>query len=478
MHCKNFVRLKVFSVSTSLLLLFSVSGQTLEQKAPITLTLGSAIERALSDNRQLSNAYQAAEQSEFGIVLNKAEFDLAIIPSGDAGYVGGGKAGSGPTVGAGVEFYKKFVLGTEISVQPRVIKAAHAFSSLLNCSIKQPLLRNNSRIENLSALRVAEYNQRTAVRALLTAQISTVLRTIQAIYDVKRQEEIVELDTVTYTRLKRFWESAKRKEKIGLSDSLDIYRAEIEYKNGENSLAQSIERLQDTKDVLKDILAYPLDIPIEVSVPISYHPITLTQEEAIAIALQYRQEIYQAWDQLQENRRLACVAKERIWPDLSIVLDFSSTGCEEAFTDAFCRRRESKWGIGITSSTDLDRRPDKIAFQNSLYAIQAAERGYAQARDNIILEVKRVMRSFESTSAKMQNYDEQIKSAQGGLFLARIKYNRGFGNNFDVIQAEKTLKSAQISKIGAIIEHIVGEYKLLAALGILGNAENISICSR
>lgn len=457
---------------------FSLTAQEEECIDPIQLTLGTAIERALAENRQLANVYQTAEQSEFGVILNKGEFDLAIIPSGDAGYVGGGKAGSGPTVGAGVEFYKKFVLGTEISIQPRVIKAAHAFTSQLNCSIRQPLLRNNSRIENLASLRAAEYSQRSALRTLLSAQINTVLRTIQALYDVKRQEEALALDKETYNRLKHFWESSKRKEKIGLCDSMDLYRAEIEYKNAENNLAQSLDRLQDVHDALKDILAYPLNIPIEVEVPITYHPITLSQDEAIAIALQYRQEVYQAWDQLQESRRLACVAKERIWPDISLVLDFSSNGCEETFTQAFCRRRESRWGIGIASSTDLDRTADKIAFQNSLYAIDSAERGYAQVRDNVELEVKRVLRGFESTLVKMQNYEEQIKSAQGGLYLAKIKYERGLGNNFDVIQAEKTLKSAQASKIGVMIEHIVGEYKLLAALGILGSVDNISICTR
>lgn len=442
----------------------------------ITITLGRAIERALSDNRQLASAYQASEQSEFGVILNKGEFDLSIIPQADAGYVGGGKAGAGPTAGVGVEFYKRFVLGTEISIQPRVVKAAHAFTSQLNCYIRQPLLRNNSRIENLAGVHAAEYAQRTALRNLLTTQISTVLKTIQAVYEVRRQEQTFALDTQTVERLRLFWEAAKRKEKIGLSDSLDIYRAEIEYKNAENALRMSKDRVQDTKDALKDILAYPQTTLIEVDAPIEYHPITLSIEEACSIAVQYRQEVYQAWDQVLEAHRLACLAKERIWPDISLVIDFSSNGVQEAFTEAFYRRRESRWGIGIASSTDLDRTPDKIAFQNSLYAIETAKRNYSQARDNVILEIKRVIRAIDSTKEKMENFDEQIKTAQGGLYLARIKYDRGFGNNFDVIQAEKALQSAQVSKIGAIIEHIVGEYKLLAALGILGNPESLSIC--
>lgn len=447
-----------------------------EANTPLNITLGHAIERTLTANRQLASSYQKAEQSDFQVILNQGEFDLEIIPQGSAGYIGGGRAGAGPTVSGGVEFYKKFALGTAISIQPMLIKAAHEYQSQLNLSVTQPLLRGLGRAENLSALESAQFGKRSALRSLQTSQINTVLRTIQALYDVKRQAETVEIDKESLKRLQKFLEAAKRKEKIGLSDSLDVYRAEMEFKQAEVSLTSSQDRLQDAKDVLKDLLAYPLCTPITVEVPLEHHPITLCLEEAIAIALQYRQEVHQAWDQVLENRRLAAVTEKRIWPQFDLVVDYSTTGCDEIFTDAFCRRRESKWGIGFSTSTDLDRTPDKIAYQQSLYAVSDAERTYMQTRDTVTLDVKRAIRGLISTQVKMQNLEEQTKTAQGGLFLARIKYERGMGNNFDVIQAEKALQVAQVSKISSVIDHILGEYKLLAALGILGSPEKLSIC--
>lgn len=469
--CKEIFWIKLFFLCAINSLVF---GQ--EELPVIQVTLASAIQRALTDNRQLTNAYQSAEQSEFQVILNQGEFDLQIIPNGDAGYVGGGKAGAGPTIGVGVEFYKKFALGTSISVQPTVIKAAHEFRSQLDVSINQPLLRGLGKLENLSALESAKYAQRTAFRNYVTAKINTIIKTIQAVYDIKRNEETLAIDLAAYNRIKQFLEASKRKEKIGLTDSLDIYRAEMEFKQTENALMLSRDRLQDSKDTLKDILAYPLTSPIEVIVPLEHHPVTLKLEETLAIALQHRQEVVQAWDSVLENRRLSCVAEKRIKPDLNLILDFSSTGCDEVFTQAFCRRRVSTWGIGFATSTDLDRTADKCAYEQTLFSISNAERAYMQARDNIVLETKKAIRNIASTETKIKNLEEQVKTAQGGLYLAKIKYDRGFGDNFDVIQAEKTLQTAQAAKISAVIEHIIGEYKLLAALGILANPEKISIC--
>jgi outer membrane protein len=469
-------QIQTFNRAVLSLMLLTSSSWSQENSGPISISLGIAIQRALTSNRQLANSYQNADQSEFQVILNQGEFDLQILPTGDAGYVGGGRAGAGSTVSGGVEFYKKFELGTAISVQPLLIKAAHEFRSQLNMSINQPLLRGFGKLENLSALETAKFGQRSALRNLITAQISTVLRTIQSVYDVKRNEEVLVIDQASCKRLKQFLEAARRKEKIGLADSLDVYRAEMEYKQAENSLTISIDRLQDSKDALKDILALPLNLPIEVSVPIEHHPITLQLEESIAIGLQYRQEVLQAWEQVLENKRLSCVAEKRLKPDLNLILDFSSTGCNEAFTAAFCRRRVSTWGIGFSTSTDFDRTPDKIAYQQSQFAVSSAERAYWQARDNIVLEIKKAIRNILSSETKLKNLEEQVKTAQGGLYLAKIKYDRGLGNNFDVIQAEKSLQTAQVSQIAAVIDHILGEYKLLAALGILGTPEKLSIC--
>jgi outer membrane protein len=69
--------------------------------------------------------------------------------------------------------------------------------------------------------------------------------------------------------------------------------------------------------------------------------------------------------------------------------------------------------------------------------------------------------------------EEQIKTTEGELYLAKIKFDRGMADNFNVIQAEKSLRSAQQTYWTALIDHVVGEYQLLAAIGLLIDKPNI-----
>ena len=179
------------------------------------------------------------------------------------------------------------------------------------------------------------------------AQVRLILQTVQGLYDIVRQESYAELEKESVARIKKFCVSTKMKEKIGLCDALDVYRAEIELKRSEDSLNQALDRLQDAKDTLRDTLALPLDQPIKVDVPMGYEVIAITLECAIATALAQRIEIDQAYDQLDETRRLQFMAKSNLRPELNLVVDYTSLSRDEAFTRSWTNKREAKWGYRV-----------------------------------------------------------------------------------------------------------------------------------
>src|SRR5262249_41963903 len=158
----------------------------------------------------------------------------------------------------------------------------------------QPLLKGFGREYTLSPLYAAQYANRSACRALYVSQIRLILQTITGMYEIARQKALVALEKESLERIQKFCTSTKMKERIGLCDALDVYRAEIELKRAEESLDQSQDRLQDAKDSLRDILALSLDQPIDVDVPIEWTPSPISLEEAIGVALDNRIEIDQA----------------------------------------------------------------------------------------------------------------------------------------------------------------------------------------
>jgi outer membrane protein TolC len=439
----------------------------LQESECLLLTLTSAISRALNDNRQLLGAVETLTNAQYGVDLAKSEFNIQITPNSRAGYVGGGRAGTGWSVGGGVDISKKFATGTQLFIGPTILKTGKHYHTELQALVSQPLLRGLGSEYQLAGVWGAQFALRTAYRNLYMAQVQLIIRTIQALYEVIKAEKSLLLNQESYQRVRQFHQAAKLKEKIGLADSLDVYRAEIELRHAEDGLTGAQERLQEAEDVVRDLLALPLDRWIKVDLPLTYTPQTLSLEEAIRLALENRIEMDQAEDQRRENCRLSRLAKKNLYPELNLVLNYSNCGQDEIFTRSCTRHRESTWGIGLTTSADFDPLAERIAYEQSLLGIEAAARGIDQAKTTVTLEVKKAMRQLKRAYQRIHLQENQIKTAQGELCLAKAKFDRGMADNFHVIQAEKSLRNAQQAYWAALIDHIVGEYQLLAAVGLL-----------
>lgn len=453
---------------------FCVEDLTVEDKPKTAVfTLEKSINLALRAQKPLGNALSAVDLSEINIMLAESEFDLKIFPRAEAGYAGGAKGKNGLTLGGGIDISKKFSPGTIVTVSPSLLKTADNYQSNLRFLVSQPLLRGFGSDFTLDNLMGAQYANRTARGNLYLSKIRLILQTIQNVFEIAKQDKMMELNKMSLERIKKFHASTTLKQKIGLGDTLDVYRAEIELKHAEDNYNQSLDQLQEAKDNLRDLLGLPADFPFEVQVAIEYHPIDLNLSKAAEIALQNRIEMDLANDQVAESIRLERLAKKSMKPELNLVVDYTSFGYDEALTGSFTGKRENKWGIGFTTSTDFNQTAACAAYQQSQYATKDSKRNVEQVRDGIILEVKRSLRSLKRAREKITLQEEQIKNARQEYQYAYLKFQHGYANNFDVIQAEKNLRHAEAMLLSAVIEHKTGEYYLLATLGTLADKPRI-----
>jgi outer membrane protein TolC len=434
---------------------------------PLLLDLPTSLSQALNCNRQLLGSLDQLTYSRYNVELVENEFNVKIIPSGRAGYVGGGKVGTGMSVGGGIDINKKFQSGTSISIGPTILRSVDHYVSEVRAKVSQPLLRGLGSEYQLASLLSAKFGLRSAYRSLYLAQVHLVVRTIQALYEVTKAEKNLSLVHESHQRILRFYQSAKMKERIGLSDAMDVYRAELELRHAVDALAGAEERFQESEDFLRELLALPLNTPIKVDVPLHYTPNDVGLEEAIQLALDNRVEIEQSEDERCERLRMAKISKKNLLPELNLVFEYANAGRDEVFTRTWACKRRSTWGVGFTTSTDFNAAGEQIIYEQSLLEAEAALRGIDQARALIVLEVKKSMRHLHHSLERITLQEEQIKTSKGELALARIKFDRGMADNFNVIQAEKSLQNAEQAYWSALVDHIVGEFQLLAAVGLL-----------
>ncbi|HRU06089.1 MAG TPA: TolC family protein [Candidatus Brocadiia bacterium] len=442
---------------------------SVDKKAPdpdCKLSLAEIVSRALLANRRLLDAKDSVETARLSVVAAEAQFELKIMPLASAGVYGASGSNTSSTIGSGVKLEKRLPQGTVASVTPSVYRTGGDYTSSVGFSVTQPLLRGLSAEYNLSGVHGAQFASRTAQRMLFLSRVDTVLSTVVAVYEIVRQRETLRLCEESAARLKGHAEAARAKEGIGLAGPIDTYRATIQLKQAEDALTQAREALRDAQDNLRLILALPLDKKMEVEAPLSYTPVRVSEDEAVRTALANRVELDQAADTVREAERNSRVAKHGMLPELNLVLDYTRTGQDANFGQS-AKLDSDAWGMSLSGTTDLWRTAERAAYAQSMVALQAAYRSQELRRDEVALQVKRELGALRRSEQRIAIQQEQIRQAEGQMELARVKFQRGLANNFDVIEAETELRRAQTSLVSAVVDYIAGSFRFRAALGTL-----------
>ncbi len=425
------------------------------------LTLEDAINRALAANRGLADARDQLETVEFSRTVAGAEFEVKVLPGVDADV-----SNFQDSYGAGVSVQKKFAIGTRAVMEPRVGVFGDDYTSSFNTTLTQPLLRGVKPEFNRSGVDAAEFADRSARRAHHLARVDTVLETVTAVYEVVRQRELVTLNEESEQRLENHATAARAKEKVGLASPIDTYRATIELKQAQDDLTRAREALGDALDDLKLVLAMPLGRDITIDAPIAHEFVRMTEEQAIEACLENRVELAQAEDRVDETERQARVARHNTLPDLDLVLDYSRFGIGDTLGQSHSQALESS-GIGLRSRTDAARTVERATYGQSLVATRSARRGYDLQRDQVVRQVKRELRNLQRSEQRIAIQEEQREQAEKQLALARVKFQHGLATNFDLIDAETTLRRGQVTLVSTRIDYILGTYRLRGAMGTL-----------
>lgn len=440
--------------------------------APKKFTLEKAVSRALRHNRQLRSS--ALDLSSRHIALDEARdrFSVQIAPLSSINYSSAadkdGDEGAEKQIiwSVGGEVSKKFRNGIRLGVAPNVAINDDAYRTGIGCSLEVPLLRGFGTEVNLNTVLAREYGLASSSRRLHRYRINTVLETVQVVYALIRAQYLVTLYADQLSPLQGHLRMARIREKAGIGRSMDGYRAELRMKQVEEQLNSAKKHAAETADRLKDLLALPLDQPIEVQAPLDYTLIKIKLNEAMQIALQHRIEITQGRADITEALRKKKVAQQNTLPDLKLRLGYTRQGETEEF-EHFLLPDQDVWSVALTSSTDWTRSTEKAALSNSRLNVDRSRLNLESSREKIIREVRTVLNALNASKERIALRREQIHQATGKQRLAQIKFQYNEADNFDLLEAEAQLEQARIDLMTDEIRYITDGYKFRAAMGTL-----------
>ena len=450
--------------------LASASDQVPAVETPLPISLEKTIVHALRYNPGLFDQKNALASARLSLDATRTDFEIQIVPAGSAGISGGDGLNEHGVYSAGIAVSRNFPSGTQVTVSPQTGKYdsddGSVFANSVGIELTQPLLRGLNREYNLSGVMGAECGVRSARRRYFLSQVDVVVQSVAAFYNNLLQRQLVRNRRQSVGRLEAFTRSAKIKREIGLATAEDEYRATQKLKQARDDLVASEQALKKAEDTLKQILGWPMSRPISVQGDLDFQKAALNEAQTVATALEMRVEIDQARDALTEQHRLSRDAAHRLLPDLDISLYCAVNGESSSFASA-AAMDDTRWGISLSTSTDLFRHKEKAAYRKSLLAVEDAKRNLATLRDDIVRQVRETIRNLNESAARIELQQSRSRDAERQLEISRFKFKYGMANNFDLIEAEAVYSAAQTNVNNAKVQYLVGLYRLRAAMGTL-----------
>ena len=431
-----------------------------------TLSLGATVSLALERNFGLLSQADGVTAAGFRVGVARAQFLPRLTPrwsrTSDGTSFGLDASQRLPWTGGTIEGAATFT-SDEQSGNPAPRNAA---ASLL---LRQPLLRGvgpNATFYDLTMSRRARQNQE---RSYELGRQRLAIQVTSAFYNVIAQRQLLTVSEQSLKRSRSLLKASEARLKVGLASKLDVFRAELQAAQTEDSLVRSEAALESAKEQLRALLALPPDDPVEPPSVSLMDTVTAEPEplEAlVARALESRIEILEARDQVADARRTLSLARQNLLPQLDATLAVSRLGGGPSFADAWSFA-DTRTTLGFTTSYPLERSADKANRALAEVDLSSRERALHQRELEVEAEVRAAVRELLRIRKSVDLQKQAVEVAAQQRRLATLRYERGLASNFDVVDAEGSLVLARSALVGLLASYKVAEVELKRAAGTL-----------
>jgi len=187
----------------------------------------------------------------------------------------------------------------------------------------------------------------------------------------------------------------------------------------------------------------------------------VTLEEASAAALEYRLDLQNQRDRLEDARRRLNNRRNQLLPDLNVRggvgvptdLGDPGAGLDFEFEDL-------DYNAAFTLSLPLDRQIERLGLKSSVVQLQQARRSYDLARDNVVVDVRSAVRNIELARFQLQLAERQVEINRRRLEEQRLKIDqvdlqRIVDSENDLLDSENQRDQARTDLRNAVLNYLL-----------------------
>jgi outer membrane protein TolC len=233
------------------------------------------------------------------------------------------------------------------------------------------------------------------------------------------------------------------------------------------SLTNAIEGYIFALDRFKVRLGIPVREPVRIDATDFFIPEPdTTLDHATDLALEYRLDLQNQRDRLDDSRRALKNAQNNLLPDLnvggSITLP-TKAGVREG--GSVYETDDAQYTATATLNLPLDRTNERLALRSASIALGRAQRDYDKFRDELILDVRQRSREIERARLNLQLAEERVKinlrrKEEQDLKPDEVDTQQQVDTANDIRNAERDRDQARADLRNSVLDYLVATGQL------------------
>ena len=333
----------------------------------------------------------------------------------------------------------------------------------------------------LVGLQAANAYRDLAVKKSQQTTEEVVVQVTKAFYTAIINTERMKLFDNNIGRIDSLLRTTKALLQNGFVEGIDVDRIQVTL----NNLNTEREKFKNLQELSLELLKFQMNFPMdgEISLLGSLDDISIP-ENAAGYEKDWDLTSRSDYQLLMANKRLQMLdLKNKYAEGMPSLVAFANLGYATQSADIAGIFRTNSSGVESNEFYGPDKWYSYSTFGVSLnvpifsglqrtYRIQQSKLALSQIENSsklmqagITLETKSSGKVFENSLKTLVSQKENMQLAQNVARVTKIKYEQGVGSNLEVIDAESSLKEAQINYYNALYDALIAKVDLDKAYG-------------
>jgi|CZKI01.1.fsa_nt_gi outer membrane protein len=310
---------------------------------------------------------------------------------------------------------------------------------------------------------MARSGQITAQDALEETMNQLGYQAIQSFYSVLLLRNSADVAREEISALEEALRISQKKFGAGSATKFDVLTTQVRLSNARNHLTDTLASLEKQENGLRQLLGRTHGTPLDIAGDFDAEAPAIPESTAIADGMHNRPEMKLARDSEQTARLKQDAADRGNRPTLAAQV---TGGVANGFVPNLY---DNKGYVTAGLSVDVPILTGRRVTGERLEATAGVREAQAHERDlteTIATDVADAYSDLNAAKARLGNADTLVAQATEALTLAQTRYTNGVITNFELLDAQSSLRAAELSRLQARYDCVLARQAVARAAGV------------